>query len=538
MTAPPLPKGRQLGQLIRQLWKEQEAAFLASMRQSGAFAFSQFRLEQWLQPFIERIKPIYARYLVDGRDELQRRLNQRRRGAKSIFSIPSPFNFEQPKEDDQFDIYNPEVVNFINNYSYQFAVSTLQTTRMKLSNAYRRLQQELAQGVEQGQSLQQTTAEVMRIFRDPQRAMTIAASETSRAYHAGQEIAAKQSGVVSGKQWLASSDACEECLALDGKTVALGEPFIVLPKGGPYATVMYPPLHPNCVLGETPVRMSSLISAMHSQYNGPIVRLHFSDSSSISVTPNHMLLSPFGFLRASDFVVGDDVICTGISEQDFVPPLSCPNNNYRPPLAHEVFHSLREAFGVSASSVPVSAEYFHGDATFCNGNIDIVRPDSFLGYTDDATFSQPFDHLPLVLADMFRSVGFPAQGNLASHLNRLLLATDSVVGSSRELLALLRGVSRITKKLGLRASSDTEAKCFQASDNATSANAKGIGHVKDALPGSITTLKVIKVEGILYHRAAVYDFETKESMYIVGNGIVSSNCMCSMTEELNEEWNP
>ena len=252
MTAPPLPKGRQLGQLVRQLWKEQEAAFLASMRQSGAFAFSQFRLEQWLQPFIERIKPIYARYLVDGRTELQRRLNQRQAGrAKSIFSIPSPFSFEQPKEDGQFDIYNPEVVNFINNYSYQFAVSTLQTTRMKLSNAYRRLQQELAQGVEQGQSLQQTTAEVMRIFRDPQRAMTIAASEVSRAYHAGQEIAAKQSGVVAGKKWLASSDACEACLALDGKIVALGEPFIVLPKGGPYATVMYPPLHPRCACSMT-----------------------------------------------------------------------------------------------------------------------------------------------------------------------------------------------------------------------------------------------------------------------------------------------
>ena len=107
MTAPPLPQGRQLAQLIRQLWTEQEAAFLALMRQSGAFAFSQFRLEQWLQPFIERIKPIYARYLLDGRTELQRRLNQRRRGAKSIFSIPSPFSFEQPKEDDQFDIYNP-----------------------------------------------------------------------------------------------------------------------------------------------------------------------------------------------------------------------------------------------------------------------------------------------------------------------------------------------------------------------------------------------------------------------------------------------
>lgn len=261
-TAAPLPKGKQLAQLIRQLWKEQEAAFLALMRQSGPFTFSQFRLERWLQPFIERIKPIYARYLIDGRVELQRRLARREREAlrattdaraKSIFNIPPSFTLEPPKEDDQYDIYNPEVVNFINNYSYQFAVSTLQTTKLKLSTAYSRLQQSLSQGVEQGQSLQQTTAEVMRIFRDPQRAMTIAATETARAYHAGQEVAAKQSGVVSGKEWLASSDACELCLSLNGKVVALGEPFIVLPKGGAYARVMYPPAHPSCFCSFTEV---------------------------------------------------------------------------------------------------------------------------------------------------------------------------------------------------------------------------------------------------------------------------------------------
>ena len=254
VTAPPLPKGKQLAQLIRQLWKEQEAAFLALMRQSGPFAFSQFRLEPWLQPFIERNKPMYARYLIDGRNELQRRLARREREAlratdaraKAIFNIPPPFNFESPREDDQYDIYNPEVVNFINQYSYQFAVSTLQTTKLKLSTAYNRLQQSLSQGVEQGQSLQQTTAEVMRIFRDPQRAMTIAATETARAYNYGQAVAAKQSGVVSGKRWLASGDACQRCLELDGKIVSLDEPFVVLPGGGPYAVVMFPPLHPRC----------------------------------------------------------------------------------------------------------------------------------------------------------------------------------------------------------------------------------------------------------------------------------------------------
>lgn len=250
MPAPLLPQGRQLGQLIRQLWKEQEASFLAMLRQYGPFAFSQFNPDKWLRSLIERTKPIFARYLIDGRNAMNRRLEARQR-KKSLFAIPFPFH--EPEIDDQFDIYNPEAVNFIQQYTYTFATSTLNTTRMKLNNAYSKLQRELSQGIEQGESLRKVTADVMRIFRDPQRAMTIAASEVSRAYHAGQEIAAKQSGVVTGKKWLASSDACKECLSLDGKIVALGEPFTVLPGGGPYASVQFPPLHPRCMCSMTDV---------------------------------------------------------------------------------------------------------------------------------------------------------------------------------------------------------------------------------------------------------------------------------------------
>lgn len=561
MVAPSLPQGRPLAQLVRQLWKEQEASLLSSLRLQGAAAFIGFHPEMWFNAFIERIKPIYARYLIDGREALSTRLRRSAANnkslAKSVLALPWVFN--EPEPDDQFTIYNPEAINFINQYSYAFAQSTLATTKLKLSTAYQRLQQALTQGIEQGEALRTITSDVMRIFRDPVRAQTIAATECltgdtviyganvkaiyrrqysgklfkvitesgleltgtpnhpvltnrgwialgelkesdylvadsrdinslpsvkvneqhppatlneifgslsaigvcersrcslpdfhgdglegnvdvlsahselrygavasrtqlikdfgfseanlrkpslladggifkmrvarrphsfrgaskrvpiafknssycamgnfvfprdldgahavgvffedciyrkvqqpwvpsslnssfhcrgmaannssgatcllysggialeplgkhkrthsalvkfdrissltvtenwnghvynlettdghynangiythncSRAYHAGQELAAKQSGVVAGKRWLASSDACERCLALDGKVVALGEPFIVLPEGGPYATVMYPPLHPKCQCSWTEV---------------------------------------------------------------------------------------------------------------------------------------------------------------------------------------------------------------------------------------------------------------------------------------------
>lgn len=522
---------------------------MASMRRHGPAALMSFNPDAWLPVLLNRIQPIYARYLIDGRNAQAARLRKRTKslafvpfpntdGSSYVMAGGNPHDPDEP-EDDTFTIYNPEAVNFINQYSYAFAQSTAQTTRMKLSNAYQKLQDELAKGIEQGEALKTVTADVMRIFRDPQRAMTIAASEVSRAYHAGQEIAAKQSGVVSGKKWLSSTDACEKCLELDGKVVALGEPFTILPGGGAYAKVMYPPLHPRCVLGETPIRMASLVSAMKSHYYGPIVRLHFSDGSSFSVTSNHMLLTSFGFLRASDLMEGDNVICTSGGKDSTTPATISPNNNNAPTTAHQIFHSFREAGGVSSSSVPVSAEYLHGDSAFCDGNINIVRTNGFLGCANDSSFSEPVNHLPFVFANMLCGISFSGCRQLATELKRLLFATNGIMGRSRELLALLRGVSSIAKKLGFRPTSDIEAKFFESANDARTADAQRLRHLKDTFPGIISQTNVIKVESIILHEGVpVYDFETEESMYIVGNGIVSSNCMCSMTDVLSDEWNP
>lgn len=244
-----IPQGRMLAQLLRQLWKEQEAAVLNILRQTDGMGMDLVNLNLWFSAFVERIKPVYARYLVDGQQMMQERLQQSRN--KSVVPLPwvtwpptAPPVEELPL-DDEFNIYNPEAVAFINNYSYWFSNSTNNTTKLRLSVAYQRFKEKLTQGIERGQSLKELTGEVMRIFRDPERAMTIAATEVSRAYHAGQLIAAKKSGVVSGKQWLASSDACELCLKLNGKIVPLDEPFAVI-GSGPYARVMFPPGHPRC----------------------------------------------------------------------------------------------------------------------------------------------------------------------------------------------------------------------------------------------------------------------------------------------------
>ncbi len=77
------------------------------------------------------------------------------------------------------------------------------------------------------------------------------------------ELAYKQSGVVSKKEWFANSDACEFCKALDGSIISVGSTYI--PKGGQligtdggtrimdYEDVKHPPAHSNCRCGLLPV---------------------------------------------------------------------------------------------------------------------------------------------------------------------------------------------------------------------------------------------------------------------------------------------
>lgn len=152
-----------------------------------------------------------------------------------------------------FDLFNPRVLDAVQSAVFAFCRSTMETATGDLQTSLDLLRSKLARGLERGEALALLSQRVQTIFADPVRAFRIAATETSRAMHGGALLAAKQSGLVVKKRWLASTDACDECLELDGREVGLDEPFYVDPRGGPYAVVLYPPLHPHCFCDFTEV---------------------------------------------------------------------------------------------------------------------------------------------------------------------------------------------------------------------------------------------------------------------------------------------
>lgn len=211
-------------------------------------------LDHWNEAMFEILRPfLISEYRAGMVLELQR-LERLRSTAKSYRrSVYKTIGA-------RWDFVDPNVLAYVDQMVLQFVEETNRTASRDLNAAIADLRDELRQGLSQGESFALLTQRVRQIFTDPKRAYRIAVTESSRALNAGMVQSAKDSGVVKGFRWLASSDACPACLRLSNKEVGLDEPFFTHPKGGPYAVVYFPPLHPHClctvaeVIGTPPTR--------------------------------------------------------------------------------------------------------------------------------------------------------------------------------------------------------------------------------------------------------------------------------------------
>ena len=211
-------------------------------------------LDDWAQPLAEAWAQLLTGYVTRGGDEAARRI-ARLAGKK----FTHWWRFKRGNLTAvAFDVLHPQVIEAVRRLALDLAFSTLATLRDDVDVALNAVRSLLGEGLARGEAVTALSRRLTKVFDDPVKAAAVAQTETSRAVHTGQLLAAKQSGVVTGKRWLASSDACAICLALNGKEVGLDEVFAVDAGGGPYARVDHPPRHPGCqcalteVLGRSP----------------------------------------------------------------------------------------------------------------------------------------------------------------------------------------------------------------------------------------------------------------------------------------------
>lgn len=259
----------QMGRILDAAFRRQaaEVARLLSHRtlnERGNDSLKQ-QLDHWPEYLAAVVKPLMVQLYQQGITESRRRLAvlQGGRVGAALYRKPQRISFHPDQTFGEriekavrlreyrkqlgisFDLFDPLVLRAVDKATLQFCEETNATAIGDLTTAIRKLRKLLKEGLEQGKAIAQLAREVKRIFTDPSRAFRIATTETSRAIHGGALLNAKESNLSLRKEWLASSDACELCLELNGVQKDLDEPFIV-DGTGPYANIMHPPRHPHC----------------------------------------------------------------------------------------------------------------------------------------------------------------------------------------------------------------------------------------------------------------------------------------------------
>lgn len=153
-----------------------------------------------------------------------------------------------------FNLFEPKVLDAVDSAVYAFCRETMETAVSDWSTSLEQLRLLMREGLPRGDAVQLLAKKTREVFADPARAFRIATTETSRAMHGGARMAARESGVVTGFQWLSSVDSCKEvCIPLNGKQVKDGEPYLITSGKPPYNIIWHPPAHPHCQCDETEI---------------------------------------------------------------------------------------------------------------------------------------------------------------------------------------------------------------------------------------------------------------------------------------------
>lgn len=168
-----------------------------------------------------------------------------------------------------------------------------------------------------------------------------------------------------------------EHVAINNEVVAFDEPYSngeMVPGDNSY----------NCFVPDTLVQ-GSYVAGLCAEYLGEVLTIRTAGGRELTVTPNHPILTPRGFVAANALSEGDDLICHGGEvDADLLRPEACEYE--RPTRIADVFGALRERWP-QARRYPRLVD-LHGDAIGVKGYIDVVGPDVPLLADHGAEFPQ------------------------------------------------------------------------------------------------------------------------------------------------------
>jgi len=240
---------------------------------------------------------------------------------------------------------------------------------------------------------------------------------TSTAYQARSAFAAENALYIKQEYFRATLDAVTtpKCQATDGKIFDIG-------KG------LHPPLHYDCVTGDTLVSAGTKITGVSKRWHdGEVVVITTALGNRLTCTPNHPVLTSRGFIEAGLLDVGGNVISRVSSKGVLGGDV---NHKHVPALAEEIASSFFRSGKMRTSEVPMTAHDFHGDGK--GSKVAIVSSDRFLHNAIYAALLKGLSQANLIVRYHVRRICcaiLACCGYFFSLLLRLYRSTAGIVSS-------------------------------------------------------------------------------------------------------------
>ena len=399
-----------------------------------------------------------------------------------------------------------------------------------------------------------------------QRAELIARSELAAAYSAGTLRRAQQRGIAYVRV-LASNDerTCPTCASRNGRI---------------YPADRVPlPFHPRCVLGDTHVSPGLLAAVIRSRYRGNVVTVRLEGGERLTVTANHPMLTPTGWVKAEALRHGDQLVGHGLHRTSSIVG-ETPDLHQMPATAEDVFAAFGNSGAVTTVRVPVAPLDLHGDGAFIEGDVDVVRANGLLEcYRNIESLNAAGQETGIIGGVRFRP--FASLSDADAGLLWHSATANGSMSRLREAEALLRGGLSHAEQHRIATTAWRDPVLAQEGDNGVSLDSETLGNgldtaavlecpecgslVVDGLgghvdasglevapddvsgnaisgadhlgghPGLVELHKIISVEINSFH-GFVYTFETFSGTYSIGADvrILTRNCRCIAVEVENE----
>lgn len=204
-----------------------------------------------------------------------------------------------------------------------------------------------------------------------------------------------------------SPACCDLCAPWEGQVVSLDGMTTGYPTlGEAEADGLF---HPNCVVGETLVLGPPVVAASSRWYEGEVVILRAASGDELTVTPNHPILTPKGWIAAGALHEGDHIV-RYLGDERVMDSVD-PDDEQVPSTIEQVTAALLKTSAVGAVRMPVSSEDFHGDGL--GGEVDVVWANGLLRSSGDAALREPRSEQALtgslVATQTFLAEGTPVE---------------------------------------------------------------------------------------------------------------------------------